>query len=574
MSPLPGTTSAAPTSSAGPVPSLNGILPPERRALWDPGLNAVGGIPDRTTVFTTLSPSGGDDTDAIQAALDACPVDQVIQLGPGTFHISAEGLAITHSNVTLRGSGPATRLERTDDGMDFPVIIIGTRWYKYTAPVALADDAPQGSYSVTLAQATDMQPGQLVTLDEETDPQLTQWGTRSLPGDPSRGWFGEPDRPIGQVMEVQSVNGTEVTFTTPLHIGLQTRYNAHLVGFSDNPGGQPVATVRLSGVEDLYVSGGRGGDGGGNIHLFATAYSWVKDVESDRSIGASVNLDGTFRSVLRDSYLHSTLDPNPGGGGYGIALDNYAADNLIENNISWNFNKVMVMRTTGGGNVIGYNYMEDGWGQGYPTIVEVGLNASHMTTPHYELFEGNQSFNFDSDSVWGNAIDITVFRNDLTALRRSVSPLELSDQNNRRAIGLTVGHWWYSFIGNILGADGQQPTPPGQTSFAYEVDTFESDDPVPMWKLGYNGEDGSAPQDSSVVQSTIRNGNFDYVTNATHWDPAYSQDLPPSLYLTTKPDFFGADAWPWVVPDAPTPQLGELPARVRFDQIHAADLAP
>ncbi len=66
------------------------------------------------------------------------------------------------------------------------------------------------------------------------------------------------------------------------------------------------------------------------------------------------------------------MDPNPGGGGYGIEIETYAADNLVENNMVWSFNKVIAMRSSGGGNVIGYDYMEDAYGAGYPTIVEVG----------------------------------------------------------------------------------------------------------------------------------------------------------------------------------------------------------
>lgn len=81
------------------------------------------------------------------------------------------------------------------------------------------------------------------------------------------------------------------------------------------------------------MSNGEGGDGGGNIHLFATSYSWVRNVESDKSEGSSVNLDGAFRCVVRDSYVHSTRNPNPGGGGYGITVNAYSSDNLIENNI-------------------------------------------------------------------------------------------------------------------------------------------------------------------------------------------------------------------------------------------------
>jgi hypothetical protein len=542
---------------------LDGVLPKDRQAVWDPGLNAVGGIPKRSKTCANVSPGGGDDTATIQHALDACPAGQVVQLEAGTFHITGQGLAMTRSQITLRGRGSATRLVKPT-GTGFPVIIIGLRWYKYTQPVDFAAAAAQGARSVTLKQNPGLAVGEIVTVDQTTNPQLTRWGDRSPPGNVSRGWFGRYDRPIGQVMEIKSISGDTVSFTTPLHTAFPLPQVPQLVRFSNDANGTPQPAVESSGIEDLYVSHGEGGDGGGNIHLYAAAYSWVAGVESGASSGSSVNLDACFRCVLRDSYLHSTVDPNPGGAGYGIALDDYAADNLVENNISWNFNKVIVMRTTGGGNVIGYNYMEDGWGAGYRTIVEVGLNASHMTTPHYELFEGNQSFNFDSDSVWGNAIDITVFRNDLTGQRRSIPPLQLTDMGNRRAIGLTIGHWWYSFIGNVLGSAGQIP-PPG-AAFVYETSTFNDDSVVPMWRLGYDGEDGSKPQDQKVVQTTIRNGNFDYVTNQMHWASGMSHALPPSLYLTSKPVFFGSMAWPWVTPDGANP-VAQLPARVRFDAI-------
>lgn len=565
--PAPGIGAVRPGPDAAPQVDLTGLLPPDRQAVWDPGLNPAGGIPVRAQACADLSPSGGDDTAAIQAALDKCPPSHVVQLESGDFTISGQGLYMTRSGITLRGRGWKTRLIKMP-GSNYPVISLGIHWYHYTEPVPLAADAPQGATTVTLASDPGLAAGEIVTVDEKTDPDLTMWNPdRSPPGNPSRGWFGEYDRPIGQVMEVKAVHGTSVSFTTPLHLGLLTGYDAHLVRLSNDEGGPVVPAVRYAGVEDLRVSGGEGGDGGGNIHLFAAAYSWVKDVESDQSKGSSVNLDGTFRCVLRDSYLHSTVDPNPGGAGYGIALDNYAADNLVEDNISWNFNKVMVMRTTGGGNVIGYNYMEDGWGAGYPIIVEDGLNASHMTTSHDELFEGNQSFNFDADSVWGNSIYITVFRNDLTARRRSIPPLKLTDQNNRRAIGLTIWSWWYSFIANVLGTAGQAPGP-GQ-SFVYEENSFNNDALIPMWKLGYNGSDESAPQDAKVVQTVIRYANFDYVTGTVHWYGYKPRKLPPSLYLKSKPAFFGNLPWPWVTPENPA-KLGALPARDRFDAIQAS----
>jgi hypothetical protein len=269
-----------------------------------------------------------------------------------------------------------------------------------------------------------------------------------------------------------------------------------------------------------------------------------------------------FRCVVRDSYIHTTQDPNPGGGGYGIAISYYSADNLVENNIVWNMNKVMVMQASGGGNVIGYNYMEDGWISYSPGFPETGLNASHMTTPHFELFEGNQSWNFDGDNYWGNGVYITVFRNHLTGRRRSIAPLAFTDSANRHAGSIMAGHWWYSFVGNVLGTLGQSVLP--FTGFQYEESYPWPDDPVPMWKLGYDPYWGAASADAKVLSTVIRGGNFDYVTNLVHWENLNLQVLPNSLYLTGKPLFFGNNPWPWVDPTGLIP-LYTLPARARFD---------
>src|SRR5260370_4761947 len=84
----------------------------------------------------------------------------------------------------------------------------------------------------------------------------------------------------------------------------------------------------------------------------------------------------------------------------------------------------MVDRSAGAGSVIGYNYMDDGYINGSDGWVEVGLNASHMVGPHHVLFEGNQSFNADSDQTHGNSIYMTFFRNWLTGYRAPFTALD------------------------------------------------------------------------------------------------------------------------------------------------------
>src|SRR5512138_565942 len=119
------------------------------------------------------------------------------------------------------------------------------------------------------------------------------------------------DRPIAQVMEIAGVSGNTVTFTTPFHIAFDTAHRAQLsrwVQWGGNPPGPPASAVKYAGVEDLHVYGGEGGDGGGNIRLELAAYCWVKNVESEYSLGGSIELESTLRSVVRDSYFHHTKD--------------------------------------------------------------------------------------------------------------------------------------------------------------------------------------------------------------------------------------------------------------------------
>jgi hypothetical protein len=306
-------------------------------------------------------------------------------------------------------------------------------------------------------------------------------------------------------------------------------------------------------VEDLSVRGGRDD----NITVRFALYSWVKNVESDWSLGDGIALDSSFRCVLRDSWVHDTPEPFPGGNGYLLSLARYTADSLVENSIFTNGNKVMVMRATGGGNVVAYNYFDNGYIGDNTGWMETGLNASHMTTPHYELFEGNQAFNIDGDDTWGGAVYNTFFRNHATGKRRSYP-----DTSGRRAIGLMYGHYYYSFVGNVLGYEGMNAAP--FSSFAYE-DTYPwQDDPVGLWRLGYSPENWLAPADARVVATTHRHGNFDYATGTVHWEPGFDRALPDSLYLAGKPSFFGSRRWPWVDPGGPT-RLYVLPARARFD---------
>jgi hypothetical protein len=180
-----------------------------------------------------------------------------------------------------------------------------------------------------------------------------------------------------------------------------------------------------------------------------------------------------------------------------------------------------------------------------------------MVGPHHVLFEGNYGFNWDSDKTHGNAIYHTVFRNHLRGIRRDFGDATTAN-GPKRCGAVTYYSYWHSFVGNVLGASGQM------TGWVYESGSMDAPS---IWKLGW--DDWSPyPIDPRATATTLRHGNYDYVTNSVVWDRSISNHvLPPSLYLSQSPAFFNAGrgyAWPWVNPlDAV--QLQTLPAKARFD---------
>jgi hypothetical protein len=572
----------------------NGTSTLSRVTAWEPGI--PGGIPNLTTVCATLSPTGKADDGPINQAISSCPENQVVLLRPGSYAIT-NAILLNRNHVVLRGSGgpgastsAQTRL-LADASLYGPVVNIGPDLFPKTdgKSVNLTADALQGTSSVNVSDTAGFKVGDLVLVDIVVDPadDTGAWLTNAPAGstalvypyaeynpdgspkdDDSRGWFNRKNRPISQVLEISAIAGTMLTFSSRFHMTFDLGHSAQVTPITYN--GSNTTPVAYAGLENLCVSGVP--DPGGatqynNVVVTQAKYSWVKNVESDQSNGYSVGLDLAFRCVVRDSYLHSTINPTPGGGGYGLEFSAGSADNLVENNISWNFNKVMVMRASGGGNVIAYNYMDDAWIAYQPNWPESGLNDGHMTTPHFELFEGNLSFSMGGDDTWGGAIFDTWHRNVSTGHRSAWPPLNTytfngdtqttgcksggandftcipySDVGPRVPAGVQHGHVFYNFIGNVLG-DADMPVAPQAKGFQYENSGPDWNwDPVSMWWVGFGATDVT---DQGAVNTLYRDGNYDYATKAVHYAGS-AQTLPSSLYLCGKPAFFGSYGWPWV----------------------------
>jgi hypothetical protein len=575
-------------------------LPADRATVWKPGVTYNGGIPtNRTQCGPTLTPSGGNDLSQIQAAINACTANHYVLLGPGTFTISgaAESIGISKSNITLRGSGPRiTTLTRSDGAVDgsyfpnaaAPIVWVGpNRWPKLPtvdggAAYNLSSDGVDGAFSVVVAAAPagGFTAGQIVLLSELTgatfqpdpsgrgsiltssDGKVTyQCHQPGLSTDNCRAnAYSLPDRVTQELKEVASWDSGSrtLTFTSPLHTEYRVANAAQVATFASQH--TPITGV---GVEEMTISRGDAG----NLLFMNAAYSWARRIESTKWLDEGVRFVTSFRCELRDSYVHTPVFFEPGGGSYNIALDSAASEILVENSISRDADKVIVVRGAGSGSVVGYNYFDDGRIGSNPAWQETGVGASHYVGSHHVLFEGNWAFNADNDNTHGNANTHTYFRNHLRGVRTFYPGDAGGDHGSSRAAGATSTTYYMSWVGNVLGMPG------GMSGWDYENGSLA--DGAAIWKLGWDGL-SPYPVDPVVMQTTIRDGNFDYLTNQVHWHglggngassgltPPVNSRLPNSMYLAGKPPFFGTLAWPWVDPIGAT-KMFALPAKARYD---------
>jgi hypothetical protein len=544
----------APTSDQKTGPVTTAGIPADRLTPWSPGIPSdtllklplgADGLPQRTTVCATLSPG-----QSIQNAINSCPAGQVVKLGPGTFTVSSTIQLKT--GVVLRGSGSdgaaksGTTIVKTGGSS---VIAIGSDedgpcyGGSMGTAVAVTADAVNGSSTIKVGSAASgFVAGDLAHIDVVDDPAVVQEGDCPY-------YKRASGRSATQRVEIASVDaaGGTLTLTSPLHwtFKAQSPYLAKIAKMSAQP-------IRWAGVESVKIEGGTNpgylGQMAGGIDISNAAYCWVKDVQTGGTIrNMHVALTGAYRCVVRDSYIHHSADYGYAKDCYGVVIRCASADNLIENNIVRYMNKPVLFNTSGGGNVVGYNYVDNAWAEG--SWQESPIDC-HCSFPHMELMEGNLASKMSATITHGNAGYLMYLRNysssqfaapaiwnGSTTITASIAAMQFDDGD----IGMTA-------FGNVLGAASAGTSP---ASTGYESGS------APIFLLG--------PASDPSTTTFVRHGNYDYFNKATKWDPGIADhSIPASLYRTSKPAFFGSLPWPWVGPDL-SPMVGTLPAKARSD---------
>jgi hypothetical protein len=548
--------------------SSTDVLDPSRRIDWSQA-GVPGGIPHRANgTCATLGPNA--TAADINSAIAACN-SGVVHLDAGTYNLSGGITFRGISNVTLRGAGPAqTILKFTGSdpcgGLYANVCIRG--WSGVWSGNVPAGDTrnwtagySKGTTQITLDSTAGLTVGTVIVLDQLNDAVdegavvvSDAVGRFSLEG----GAPGRANRAQQQFVQVTAVDGNRVTISPGLYMSNWRASQQPQVWWWGD-------TAVLDGLEDLTLDHSESSETAGVG--FQNAYKcWVRNVKSLNANRNHVWLNQAGRIEVRDSYFHGTK--TTASQSYGVEAFT-TSDDLVLNNI---FERVTspIMVGPSSGSVFAYNYMTD-MSYSISTWMMAGIAGGHDAGTGMNLFEGNVGNQFSMDLYHGTGSVATLYRNRLTGTEPGKT-----QWGNTTAVNIWAFNRSVNIVGNVLGTPGYHRIYENSLSPLAKTGWPE----LSIYVLGYSGSGEHQPlgNDPLVLSTLLRWGNHDYATNQTSWNsdeipashPVPTQVLPASLFLSERPAWWGATAWPPIGPDVtggqdPAGHAHKIPAQVCYE---------
>lgn len=577
--------------------ALAEIIPASRRADWTLA-GVPGGIPNRTNIFVNVltttnanyfcNTNAADISVPLYNAIMDCPANQVVYIPTGVYTLSNSVRTYGPTNCTIRGDGPGKTIIISKTGgngtfdLEYGDIPTNNIWN-------IVGSNPAGTSNITVTGFGDGVPvvGHLLWIDQTNDYYCTACtATQRPPGlvnttdytGHSMVYCDRPqlfalpdetagDRSMQQIVRITAVNSNTITFWPPLFWEFDQSKQARAACFSAQP-------ISLVGFEDMTISNDQH-HAVASMALFRVTNAdrcWFKNVELSNLATWGWLMQFTVQCQVEHCYIHDQIADITAKNGYGFE-DREATALLFQNNIvAREF--ASIMRCCGSiGCVNAYNYITDTQNTD-PTSLMMSMNGSHCGHPMMNLYEGNVMAELETDN---SSSHNTTYRNWLLGTDVGIT-------SNMRTLALDLQSLSNNVVGNILGVSN--------IVWTYSETNSAFPEPV-IYRLGYPcignsylGSDGSggpcppyctnafwSQLDTNVVATLLRHGNYDYATKSTIWDPnIVDTNLPPSLYLTGKPSWWGSGRWPAIGPDL-NPMVQKIPAQARFEAIMSAKIS-
>lgn len=519
------------------------IVSSERLYPWAAGVTVGvhGGIQNRTTIFTNmtgLDNTGATDVSAaLDAALTACPSNQVVYLPAGTFRVdSVISLSDSDDGVTLRGAGLGVTIIKSYVPSGYATIEWGTTDWPIPVPShAITSGADANSSNVVVASTAGIAIGNMVRIGQTSPDYVFTTGSATN---------------LQHSMHlVSATNATDVTLWPPLPLTLTNSPTISVY----------TKVVRGSSVEDLTFDLSNADVA--SIYALQWWGGWIENVEVTGSDTRQMWFNTFNAGEIRECYTHGTRSSGPGHEG----IDFYGACcwNLVENNTSSNggFPGIILGDGVGGcvGNVVAFNWV-DSIDSG-STVAGAAFSVNHAPHNMFNLFEGNVGQMFQSDGYFGSASHNTVFRNYLSGTYTTNIVWQ-------RSIDLCRWSYFFNAAANVLGTTNQ--------TFTYSTTNNGFNSPLiyrfgfpNMGNMAYTGSNPPttnwAGLDAKVEETVVLVANYDYATSGIV-NP--TNDIPTSYYRSSAPSFMAGYNWPAIGSDL-TPMVSRIPAQDRFTQRRA-----
>ncbi len=532
------------------------IIPDSRRVSWQGNVGVAGGIPTVTTIYTNLYPTGGDDGDMIRQAMGRCPSNQVVMLCPGTFIVGGDiDYNYIGSGKIMRGFSPAqTRMVLTNGY----IYMRGEQFREeaLTNSVNLSQDAAKGSTVLHLAEMPSwIVVGGIYILDSLDDTNEV-YAVDTSENETARSYreiAGAGPRGRGQTVKVTAKTADSISLEIPTYDLYPTSRLSQIAQCGYNPA--QFRPLRRAGLESFTLEASYAYASGDMVTMENCDNSWIRNMVFT-NVPGTIHLHTAFSyrceirdSVFTDSHYYGS------GQGYGVGFYHVTSACLVENNIFKHLHGPLSVQYGSSGNVMAYNCILDGVsisGQA-PSVSTHGVHA------YMNLWEGNYCQNkvlFDWSH--GSGGHNTVFRNRVLGYQ---APL-IRDQT---VVSIEYYNRHCNIVGNVLGYPGWHNT------YAFAPTQTCQDESRPIFKFGYFVNYGcgfSTRFDTPAVTDALLVVNWDTVT-ATNSGIVLNggfttNDLPASLYLTSKPAFFGSMPWPPFNVNSPSLALTNLPAGWRY----------
>jgi len=553
--------------------------------------------------------------DEIQKTGGASPTNLlVIQLTPGIFDIGDNPIELNRPGVVLRGAGNATIIRGTTGNSGAITIGRAGAYTIDTAPIDLTHPAKTGDSKITVADASGFSPGQILKLDRYANDATAAEGGTEWPNGHNQfmrrdyasefGPISANDRPVSQYIEIADIQGNDLLLTNRINIDFPLTW-ANGKNLHPQVWDMGAADLKYIGLENMLLQMTSPNDNRSqwawntpavNVRT-VSSYSWVSGVEGDGTffhpdtgrgfMARHVELNG-YRNHVTGGYFHHSSCVSPGGNGYGIRW--HGTDCIIDNNICDMLNKPMLGQTTGGGNVIAYNYVPNApipphvKGE-YPDAAtpdspqpisdwnETAIDTSHGGYSHSDLFEGNYTANFHTDSTSTNGWMI-LFRNHSWG-----QSLEGYTTGSTNGLALDGPQGQHASIGNVYLNE--------ETGKNARVWDNRNSPGFAVYRFNDHTGRGNGSHDNAMGSGLCgRNETTDWADDRFYWAHDYNYvnnaieeareygwqvptEMPDSLYLANAPNYFAGYAWPPVDPfgETHTNRLRGLPAKDRFDSL-------